>query len=123
MSSEDNIFYLLAVLISNCRLLLFKFEEFQICKIKRQQNKCADILAKEARNTCLSQDPMIILSLPTKNTWKTFLPTNFVYHSYFVLCFSVLFNFTPPKCGLLNVASYIIINVTFLFHKKKNNNF
>lgn len=40
----------LFVIISNCRLLITSmFEGFQLRKINRKQNSCADILAKEAR--------------------------------------------------------------------------
>lgn len=39
----------LSVIISNCRLHIFKFERMEISKIKRQQNLCANRLAKEVR--------------------------------------------------------------------------
>lgn len=51
MINEDNLFTLFLLL--NCRHLLSKLEAYKVCKIKREQNTCADCLAKEARMASL----------------------------------------------------------------------
>lgn len=38
-----------AIVIENCKCLLSKLRNYQILKVSRQQNACADILAKEGR--------------------------------------------------------------------------
>lgn len=53
MTQNFNDLYLLAVIISNCRLLLPSFKEIKIFKISRTQNTCADMMAKEARKKLL----------------------------------------------------------------------
>lgn len=43
----------LFVIISDCKHLISKFEAVKIIKIRRERNKCADCLAKEAGKKCL----------------------------------------------------------------------
>lgn len=47
-------FHPLTTLIENCKSLLFEFEDWKLTKIARNQNKCADVLAKEGRKEKLS---------------------------------------------------------------------
>lgn len=60
---KDNPSHPLHALISNCRQLLSNFEGYKLAKIFRNQNTCADILAKEGRRSRCPQrdhDPFTI---------------------------------------------------------------
>lgn len=43
----------LAIIMLNCRQLLYSFEEYSLSKISRTHNRCADRMTKEAREKLL----------------------------------------------------------------------
>lgn len=65
---QNTIHHPLDTLVSNCRYLLSSFSDYKIKKISRQQNFCADALAKEGRSknlelTIYDEPPQFILHL------------------------------------------------------------